>query len=323
MSVIIAGGAGFIGINFIRKIIQYQSEIHVLDNFSNSERKWFEFFDIERKINIINCDLSNEEETSKVFNSICQKLTSQPKVWHFAANSDIEKGLKNPRIDLQNTFMTTFNLLENCKKHKINSFYFASSSAIYGDHKNSYLKESSGPLMPISSYGAMKLASESICFSSLESFLSDLRIFRFPNVVGSPATHGVIFDFIKKLIANPKELKVLGNGLQKKSYLHVNDLLDGMIYLANLELNQDCNPIFNLGSNGDLVSVKWIAEETVNIISPNAKIIYGKEDRGWLGDVPCFAYNTEKSKLAGWTPSLNSKEAILKAIGEISMQLSL
>ena len=122
---------------------------------------------------------------------------------------------------IRDTFLTTYNLLLLCKKNKIGKFYFASSSAVYGDHGTKPITEDLGPLMPISNYGAMKLASEAICFSAYESWLDDLRIFRFPNVVGTPATHGVILDFIEKLKNSPNSLSVLGNGSQEKSYLHV------------------------------------------------------------------------------------------------------
>ena len=136
--------------------------------------------------------------------------------------------------------MTTFNLLEVAKNILL-KISFTSSSAVYGDYGKKTIEENDGPLMPISNYGAMKLASEALCFSAYEGFLEKLRIFRLPNVVGTPATHGVILDFIKKLVKNPKKLNVLGNGEQQKSYLHVNDLVEGMIYLSKkiwVELQQ-------------------------------------------------------------------------------------
>ena len=318
MAVIIAGGAGFIGVNFVNRILNYDDEIYIVDNFSAGSRKWIKYFNLENKVLIYDCDLSDINQTNNTFENIHSKLLSSPKLWHFAANSDIPNGVKNPQIDFKDTFLTTYNLLQICKKYEILSFYFASSSAVYGDHGNNIINESTGPLMPISNYGAMKLASEAICFASLESFLKDLRIYRFPNVVGMPATHGVILDFVNKLIKNPKVLDVLGNGSQKKSYLHVEDLIHGMIFLAQRDLKNDENPIFNLGPNNDYVTVQWIAEQTVNIVSKSANIIYGEHDRGWLGDVPRFTYDTRKSNLAGWQPKLNSKESILKAIKEIS-----
>tara|TARA_A100001388_G_C28774084_1_gene505963 strand:+ start:3252 stop:4223 length:972 start_codon:yes stop_codon:yes gene_type:complete len=322
MSIIVAGGAGFIGINLINKLSKFYKEIYIIDNFSiNKNRTNLKYIEIKDNVHVIECDLSDIKSTKDVIGKIKTSSTYPIEIWHLAANSDIPSGVVNPNVDLKDTFMTTFNLLEVSRVFDIKKFYFASSSAIYGNHNNLVIKEDSGPLMPISNYGAMKLASEAQCFAALESFLDDLLIFRFPNVVGTPATHGVIIDFIKKLKHNPLELKVLGNGTQEKSYLHVDDLVEGMVFLKEKNLNKKNNPIFNLGSHQDTVTVKFIAEEVVKKFSPNAVITYGVENRGWLGDVPKFLYDTQKAKNEGWVPSLNSKESIRKAIDGIIQQI--
>jgi len=321
MSFIISGGAGFIGTNFIKNIISNGKKIFVLDNFSINN----EHFLIPYKndnLEIINCNLSNPEDTNSAIKKITELSNSEISIWHFAANSNIPSGISNPKIDLNNTFMTTFNLLESCKKYKIKNFNFASSSAIYGDHGKDSIKESTGPLIPISNYGAMKLASEAQCFASSESFLENLRIFRFPNVVGSPATHGVIFDFINKLKKDPNNLMVLGDGNQSKDYLHVDDLIDGMLFLSKYKLQHNESPIFNLGQNGKPVKVSWIAQKTVEFISPEAKITFENNKVGWLGDIPTFSYDTQKAKEAGWEAKMNSEKAIEKAIKEIYYQLN-
>tara|TARA_Y100000589_G_scaffold324411_1_gene360566 strand:+ start:290 stop:1267 length:978 start_codon:yes stop_codon:yes gene_type:complete len=322
MSIIITGGAGFIGTNLLKRFIKSNKKIFILDNFSNSNKKFLEPFQKNKNLNIEDCNLADEFKTEEVFNSIRKTIKSPLEIWHFAANSNIQEGLKNAKIDLHNTFMTTFNVLEACKKYDIKSFYFASSSAVYGDHGNLLINESTGPLIPISNYGAMKLASEGYCLSCFESFLDKLRIFRFPNVVGSPATHGVIFDFINKLKKEPNNLKVLGDGNQSKSYLHVSDLIDAMIHISADRFNNIENPIYNLGQKDNPVSVKWIAEETIKNISPQASIIYGNEDRGWIGDVPKFNYDISKAYKTGWRPKLNSKNAIKQAIHEIKAQIN-
>jgi len=318
MSVIVAGGAGFIGVNFVKKIINYDQEIYIIDNFSSGSKRWINLLNLDIKVNLYECELSDFDETKLIFEKIIKNLNSTPKLWHFAANSDIPSGVENPQIDFRDTFMTTFNLLQICRTFNIRFFYFASSSAVYGDHGNKLINEDTGPLMPISNYGAMKLASEAACFSSAECFLDDLRIYRFPNVVGMPATHGVILDFINKLNKDPYHLEVLGNGTQRKSYLHVDDLVEGMIYLAKRDLEIGQNPIFNLGPNNDFVTVSWIAERTIEIVSNKAKILYGEGDRGWIGDVPKFVYDTSKALSSGWKPILDSKQSIIKAINEIS-----
>ena len=315
MTSIIAGGAGFIGINLAKKLISEGSDVIIIDNFSNSKKRFIPA-DLDN-LTIIENDLSSIKETKQAINKSCELAKTTPEVWHMAANSDIPSGLKDSNIDLQDTFMTTFNLLEACKCSNILSFYFASSSAIYGDHGNTLISEKTSPLMPISNYGAMKLASEAQCYASSELFLKKLRIFRFPNVVGAPATHGVIFDFINKLKNDPTYLEVLGDGTQEKSYLHVSDLISGMIHLKKRKLDKEEFPIFNLGPQSDAVTIKWIAEEVVKHVSPKAKIYYGKSNKGWVGDIPKFRYDTSKASSAGWYPSYNSKEAVTLAIRDI------
>ncbi len=320
MSIIIAGGAGFIGINLIKELIKKKSRLIILDNFSNGKKSFLDKLKNRYEFTVIDCNLAIIEEVDNAIKKIINQFEIINEIWHLAANSDIPSGISNPKIDLQNTFMTTFNLLEMARKYSVRNFYFASSSAVYGDHGNKNIDENTGPLMPISNYGAMKLASEAQCFAAFESFLDKLRIFRFPNVVGTPATHGVIFDFINKLKKNPTRLDVLGDGTQQKSYLHVNDLVQGMIHLSEIKLVNN-NPIFNMGPEEDSVKVKWIAEQVVSKFSPNAKIVYGKNKRGWLGDVPRFSYNTKKAKKFGWNPKMNSEQSIKMAIDEIIREI--
>ena len=317
MSIIVAGGLGFIGINLIKELLKKKKSIFILDNFSNGNKLFLNRLKNVDTLNVIECELSRLDETFKAIEKILCQVESIDEIWHLAANSDIHNGIHNPQIDLRDTFMTTFNLLEVAKKNSIKDFFFTSSSAVYGDYGKKIIEENDGPLMPISNYGAMKLASEALCFSAYEGFLEKLRIFRLPNVVGTPATHGVILDFIKKLVKNPKKLNVLGNGEQQKSYLHVNDLVEGMILLSETNLEENSNPIFNLGPDENSVKVSWIAQQVVFKFSPKAEIVYENKDRGWVGDIPKFSYSTKKAKLFGWSAKMNSEQAINLAIEEI------
>ena len=322
MSIIVAGGAGFIGINLIKELLKKKKSVLLLDNFSNGNKLFLNRFKSFNSLKVIQCDLSKIDEIIEELEKIECHPESIYEIWHLAANSDIHFGISNPKIDLQDTFMTTFNLLEVAKKYSIKNFFFASSSAVYGDHGKRNIDENVGPMMPISNYGAMKLASEALCFSAYENFLEKLRVYRFPNVVGTPATHGVILDLITKLIKNPKKLKVLGNGEQKKSYLHVSELIEGMMYLSKKNLGKNCNPIFNLGPDENSVKVSWIAEQIVLKCSPKAEIFYESEERGWIGDIPKFSYSTKKAKSYGWTPKMNSEQAINLAIDQILKDLN-
>jgi len=203
------------------------------------------------------------------------------------------------------------------KKIECKKLYFASSSAVYGEHQQR-LHEDLGPLFPISNYGAMKLSSEALISASLESFLDKVAILRFPNVVGTPATHGVILDFIRRLKSNPIQLDVLGDGTQQKTYLHVDDLVDAMLFI-NDNTDNGLN-YYNIGAMDDGVYVWEIAEQTVKRVAPNALITYQDSDRGWVGDVPRFYYSVDKLKKLGWRPSGSSLEAVVKAIDEIALQ---
>src|SRR5258706_1877503 len=203
-------------------------------------------------------------------------------VWHMAANSDIGTGGLNPDVDLQATFLTTYNSLKVMEALGVPEIAFASSSAIYGEH-DGLLREETGPLFPISNYGAMKLASEGAISAGLERFAKNAWIFRFPNVVGPRATHGIIFDFLKKLKRTPNELEVLGDGTQQKPYLHVQELIDAMLFV--FQKSRERLNCFNIAPPDTNTTVRYIAEAVVRAAAPNARIRYTGGSRGWVWDV--------------------------------------
>lgn len=316
----VAGGAGFIGTSLVKKLISRGDVVYVADNFSLGSRELFEKTFLDNSITILEADLSVSEDVSNVFDYIFNERTKIDEVWHLAANSDISSGVKDPSIDLKDTFMTTYEILKACSAYSVPKFNFASSSAVYGDWGSQPLIETMGPLRPISNYGAMKLASEAQICSAKESFLKQANIFRFPNVVGAPATHGVIFDLIDKLKESPLKLEVLGDGTQRKSYLHVTDLTDAMIFVSDAEIDHTQPTIVNIGCDDEGVTVRAIAEMIVRRCSPKAEIFFGDEERGWVGDVPRFKYDTSQLKGFGWLPKMNSNEAIERAINEIAKE---
>jgi UDP-glucose 4-epimerase len=251
----------------------------------------------------------------------CQEFSAKmplTECWHLAANSDIPAGVNNAAVDLKDTFMTTYYTLDVMKQLGIRKIAFASSSAIYGDHGYTTLVEDLGPLMPISNYGAMKLASEAAISAAAESFLDQAWIFRFPNVIGIPATHGVLLDFVRKLKETPEKLQVLGDGTQQKGYLHVEELVDAMLWIH--EHAPESRALYNIGADDDGVTVKFIAETTVRAAKTNSSIEYGQGNRGWVGDVPRFVYSIDKLKKLGWNPRLGSAQAVQKAIEQIVHQ---
>lgn len=315
---IIAGGAGFIGVNLCRRLIQEGRTVFIIDNFSRGSRKYLVGALASSKLHLFEADLSKRAAAEAAFKS-ASMLGAVDEVWHLAANSDIPAGVADADVDLNNTFLTTVEILRGMKKNNIEKLYFASSSAIYGDLGDKPLHEDIGPLMPISNYGAMKLASEALISAASESHLQCVRLFRFPNVVGVPATHGVILDFVRKLKSNPNFLDVLGDGSQRKAYLHVSDLLNAMLLVRSCKDLPITLPI-NIGPVDSGVYVRWIAQEVVNRVAPNAQIRFGSGDRGWVGDVPKFHYSTDRIQTLGWSPILGSKAAVLRAIYEIATQ---
>ena len=318
---LIFGGAGFIGVNLFNKIKSEYDKVFCIDNFSLGRDDFIKDAVQSSNYKVIKADCSDIKITKRIFDDI-QKEDCYGDVWHLAANSDIPAGVNNSSIDLKDTFMTTFNITSAMKDSSFDSLYFASSSAIYGDHKTSFLNENTAPLLPISNYGAMKLASEAVISAATESHIKRSILFRFPNVVGTPATHGVIFDFINKLIINPKTLEVLGDGTQKKSYLHVDDLIDGMISVWKKWPDKKNIDIYNIGPKDEGIFVKEIAEIVSKKFGKNVNINYGQSNKGWMGDVPKFFYDTSKiTQHTNWKPEMSSEQAICKASDEIYDQL--
>jgi UDP-glucose 4-epimerase len=309
---LITGAAGFIGSHLADKLLALGYRVIGVDNMVLGKRA-----NIAAALKSPNFNF--EELDVNDLNAFRECVKSQAKgepietVWHLAANSDIQAGGANPDIDLERTFLTTYNTLKIMQEFAIPQIVFASTSAIYGELAGA-LTEQSGPLHPISNYGAMKLASEGIITAALERFLKRAWIYRFPNVVGSRATHGAIYDFLKKLKKNPAELEVLGDGSQEKPYLHVGELVDAMSYLF---LNQKNRlNVFNISPEGSASTVRFMAEATVRLASPGAKIRYTGGSKGWVGDVSKFQYSIEKLKAAGWKPRLTSNETVELAIKE-------
>ena len=254
-------------------------------------------------------------QTAPCLDFLREQMARRPidTVWHMAANSDIQAGVRDPEVDLRLTFLTTFNVLSLMRELGIRQLVFASTSAIYGA-LDTTLAEDSGPLFPISSYGAMKLASEGVISAAIERFLSGAWICRLPNVVGARATHGAIYDFIRKLRANPGELEVLGDGTQEKPYLHVKELVDAMIFI--FQHSREPMNYYNIAPASGSTTVRYIAEAVVRAAAPGAAIRYTGGSKGWPGDVPKFRYSIEKLRALGWTPKLSSNEAVELAIQE-------
>ena len=310
---LVTGAAGFIGSHLIDQLLAQGATVVGVDNMKLGRREnlapalanpCFKFTVLDVNDQAAFSSFVGEESKTAPFDM----------AWHLAANSDIRAGVADTDVDLRDTFLTTHNLLKVMREHKIVHLAFASTSAIYGVQPT-LLKEAMGPLFPISNYGAMKLASEAAISAALESHLKRVWIFRFPNVVGSRATHGAIYDFALKLKKNPAELEVLGDGTQEKPYFHVIDLIQAMLFIVE-KAGEPLN-FFNIGTADSITTVRHLAETVVRHMSPGAKIRYTGGSRGWVGDVPKFNYSIEKLKQLGWAPRLTSNQAAERAVEEV------
>jgi UDP-glucose 4-epimerase len=311
---VLTGGAGFIGANLARTLIDRGDTVIVLDNLCRGRREHIEDLGAQGRATFYHVNVDNETENSAAWQQIA-KVSRPDEVWHLAANSDIPAGVNDPAVDLRDTFMTTFNTLQMMKHHDVKVLRFASTSAVYGERVAAAFSERDATI-PISNYGAMKLASEAMIRAATESFLERADIFRFPNVVGLPATHGVILDFVRKLHFDPSRLDVLGNGKQRKPYLHVSELVGAMMFIA--ANSPEKFGVYNIGPEDEGVLVSSIAEIVRDTVEPKASIVFGKEDRGWIGDVPQFSYSITKLAELGWHPQYGSEAAIRRATTEIS-----
>ena len=309
---LVTGAAGFIGSHLSDRLLESGHSVIGVDNLSRGSMANLASAVKHPEFMFVEADLTETDSLRKIVAGV-----EIDDVWHMVANSDIAAGVADPAIDFRNTFLTTFNLITAMRESGIRRIAFASTSAVYGVNDN-ILHEDTGPLFPISNYGAMKLASEALISASVESFLERAWIFRFPNVVGSRATHGIIFDLLTKLGKNAGELEVLGDGAQQKPYLHVSELVEAMLLIHERGLK----PLnwFNIGPADEGVTVRQIAQTVVNQTAPATPIRFTGGSKGWTGDVPRFRYSIEKIKALGWSPRFNSAEAINRAVLEIARE---
>ena len=305
MNILITGGAGFIGSHLCDALLERGHHLTVVDNLVLGKMENIEHLLHHPSFQFIQEDILHIDGLREIFKNGHFNM-----VYHLAANSDIQKGGKDPMVDYNLTFNTTFNILQMMKEFEVKKLFFASTSAIYGESYD-VLNEDYGPLQPVSNYGAGKLASEAFISAFSSTYKIQTWITRFPNVVGERFTHGVIYDFIHKLQKNPKELEVLGNGEQCKPYVYVKDLVAGILYVID-HASADYN-VYMLGSDSR-TKVKEIAAMVIEEMGLDATIRYTGGDRGWVGDVPEFRYNLDKVNSLGWKAAYTSNEAVRLAI---------
>ena len=312
---LILGGAGFIGTNLAKKLLGEGQCVYVIDDLSNGRR--CTELELSRNYKFFECQLSNFNEQLPL-KFLESKGNEKFKLWHLAANSDIAKGTYNPTIDFYRTLGTTITALEIVKvfNKNIEQFIFASSSAIYGDQGNKWLNESTDQFSPISNYGVAKLAAEGFIRTSPYLDQISTRIYRFPNVIGTPLTHGVIHDLYLKLQKRPHSIEVLGKGYQQKPFLHVQDLINEMVKLNSVG---EIFEVFNIGPNDEGITIKNLAEVLRDEISTDTELTYQQSSSGWRGDIPKYYFDISKALEHGMNPNLKSLDAVQKVSTELKL----
>jgi len=313
--VLVTGGAGFIGSHLVDRLMVDGKNVTVLDNLSNGSLKNLERWLGNQRFRFIKGDLKNPKDIEKAVEGI-------ELVFHLAANPEVRVGETDPSIHFQENLMATFNLLEAIRKcASAKTFVFTSTSTVYGEAEVFPTPEDYGPSIPISTYGASKLGCEALASSYAHTFGLRTLILRVANVVGSRANHGVIIDFINKLKTNPKKLEILGDGTQKKSYLHIEDFIDATLHVTSQFLGDGKKAdVYNVGSV-DQVEVKKIAEIVAEEMRlRDVKFVFTggvKGGRGWLGDVKIMHLSIDKLMKTGWKPKYNSEQAVRLAVKAI------
>ena len=313
MNTMVIGGAGFIGSHLCAALLADGHQVICIDNFSLGTKENISHLQEKGKFILYEADAADRDLLDGIF-----AKTEPEIVYHLAANSDIQASAVNPDVEYRNTYTTTYNVLYCMRKCGVKRLFFASTSAVYGDKRDVLLDENTPDLSPISYYGAAKLGSEALI--SAFTYMNDMRslVFRFPNVIGPRLTHGVIFDFIRKLQKDGSQLEILGDGRQTKPYIYVTDLVNAIVRFSVSEIEKiNGVSLYNLGVEGES-SVTGIADILCEEMGlKGVKYHYTGGEGGWKGDVPRFRYCIDKIHREGWKAEYTSDEAVRKTIQNV------
>ncbi|RXA18051.1 SDR family NAD(P)-dependent oxidoreductase [Methanosarcina sp. MSH10X1] len=299
--ILVTGGAGFIGSHLVDRLLEEGNNVTVFDNLSSGEIEFIQHHLENPDFTLIKGDLLDQE----AIDIACKNIDF---VCHVAANPDVKLGASDTRVHLDQNILATYNLLEAMRKNSIKEIAFTSTSTVYGEASVMPTPEDYGPLIPISLYGASKLACEALITSYSHTFDMQAWIFRFANIVGPRSTHGITVDFIRKLKKQSNVLEILGDGKQEKSYLHVSECVDAILFL--IEKNEEKVNIFNIGSE-DTISATEIGRAVIEEMGlSNVEFSYTGGSRGWKGDVPRMRLGIEKMKSLGWEPGYTSERSV-------------
>ncbi len=301
MKIIVTGGAGFIGSHVVDRLVAEKHDVVVLDNLSAGHEDFIKPYIDKGKIRFYQIDILHDDITGF--------FDDREEVWHLAANPEVRLGAEDTRVHLEQNVIATYNVLEAMRAKGVRRMIFTSTSTVYGDADMLPTPEEY-PTIPISLYGASKLACEALIASYCHTFDMQAWIYRFANVIGPRSSHGVIYDFINKISSNPSVLEILGDGKQTKSYIYVTDCVDAMF--TGLEAKSGDVNIINIGTD-EKTSVRRIAEIVCEEMQASPEFRFTGGARGWKGDVPVMLLDTRKLKKLGWKERFKSEDAVRKA----------
>ncbi len=303
MKYLVTGGAGFVGSTIVDRLVAQGHEVIAYDNLSTGNLKFLE--QSKEHITFIKADLLDMP-------ALTQAMRGVDFVFHMAANADIKDNLKNPTICLEQNTIATSNVLEAMRANNVKRIAFASTGSVYGEPDKFPTPETYTFPIQTSMYAASKLACEGLLQAYATGYGFQVFIFRFVSLMGERYTHGCVFDFSKKLLANAHELPILGNGKQRKSYLYIQDCMDAL-FIAIEKSSGNIN-IYNLGTE-EYIEVNTIADMVCRELHlPNVKYIYSGGERGWVGDSPFILLDITKMKSLGWKPKLSIAQSVHKTI---------
>jgi UDP-glucose 4-epimerase len=300
----VTGAAGFIGSTLVDRLLKASNDVVAFDNFSTGQEQFIEAALSHPRYRLVRADLLD-------LDALRSAMAGSEVVFHLAANADVRFGTDHPRRDLEQNTIATWNVLEAMRSHGIRRIAFSSTGSVYGEARVIPTPEDCPFPVQTSLYGASKVAAEAMIQAYCEGFGMQACIFRFVSIMGERYTHGHVFDFYKQLLAHPDELQVLGNGLQRKSYLYVQDCVDAIL----LALDRATAPvsIFNLGTDEYCQvnqSIQWICER----LGLQPKLQYAGGDRGWIGDNPFIFLDCSRIRALGWTPRLTIQQAVVRTV---------
>ncbi|MEQ8665994.1 MAG: NAD-dependent epimerase/dehydratase family protein [Rhodospirillales bacterium] len=306
---LITGGAGFIGSHFVDFLLGAPgtARVTVYDNFTSGRRWHLEAHANDARLEVVHADIHERDR-------LADAASGHDVVIHLASNPDIARSANEPDLDFDEGTVLVRNVLEAMRIGDCRTILYVSGSGVYGDLGETEAVESTVDIRPVSTYGAGKLAGEGLIAAYAHMFGFRGYSFRLGNVVGARQTHGVGFDFIRKLKARPGVLDILGDGSQSKSYVHVGDVVAGMMHV--LDHAGDSYDVFNLAS-GNYITVREIADMAIACLGLDDEEVqrrYGDGPRGWRGDVPVIRLNTDKIRKLGWSPRHGSGDAMRLAI---------